>query len=195
MNALTRKCLNEAIRTNRTFAEVAGIASLRTEPWVIPISPGPSRKAKDNPVCKVCGEQPGAAYFRSSKKSNGRKYLDSRCDGCRRLGYICRNLAITVTQYRKLMEDSGSQCRICKRPFTEVKQVIDHCHETGKLRSAICGQCNQGLGLFRDDSDALLSAVAYIEHWRLQHSREPQTEHDLRRETNMSRIRNRRNKP
>jgi len=40
---------------------------------------------------------------------------------------------------------------------------LDHDHETGKVRGALCSNCNLGLGLLGDTVAALRNAVAYLE--------------------------------
>ena len=39
---------------------------------------------------------------------------------------------------------------------------IDHCHTTGKVRAALCGNCNSGLGMFKENTDLLLKATEYL---------------------------------
>ena len=42
------------------------------------------------------------------------------------------------------------------------KLEIDHNHITGKIRGLLCGLCNKGLGLFRDNSGLLERAMNYL---------------------------------
>lgn len=39
---------------------------------------------------------------------------------------------------------------------------IDHCHDSGVIRGFLCGECNFGLGKFRDRPDLLLAAADYL---------------------------------
>ena len=40
---------------------------------------------------------------------------------------------------------------------------IDHDHQTGIIRGGLCGNCNTGLGMFKDNPDTLRKAVQYLE--------------------------------
>jgi len=52
-------------------------------------------------------------------------------------------------------------CPLCQT--TTEDRVADHCHVTGSVRDWLCRSCNAGLGLFRDNPDALRRAAHYIE--------------------------------
>lgn len=51
------------------------------------------------------------------------------------------------------------QCCICKKVK---KLVIDHCHQTSKVRSLLCHHCNAGIGMLFEDCNILLNAIDYI---------------------------------
>ena len=69
-----------------------------------------------------------------------------------------------------MFEKQNHLCAICKRP--EVRRfrakggtmslAVDHCHTTGKIRGLLCGNCNQAIGLFREDVVAMQAAVDYL---------------------------------
>lgn len=56
-----------------------------------------------------------------------------------------RQFGLTVEGKAALIRLQGGLCAIC-----EVRKatVIDHDHDTGKIRQALCNACNSGLGLF-----------------------------------------------
>lgn len=77
-----------------------------------------------------------------------------------------------------MMNEQGGVCDICKQPETTrrgdvvLDLAVDHDHaccpgsanSCGKcVRALICGQCNKGLGAFRDDTDLMRTAIAYLD--------------------------------
>lgn len=44
----------------------------------------------------------------------------------------------------------------------EFDAYADHCHTTGCIRGLLCGNCNTGLGMFRDDPGTILLACLYV---------------------------------
>jgi hypothetical protein len=66
---------------------------------------------------------------------------------------------ITEEERTRLFEASDGLCALCY----EVPAVeIDHDHKTGRVRGAVCRNCNTGLGRFHDDPDMLHRAVEYL---------------------------------
>lgn len=58
------------------------------------------------------------------------------------------------------------QCPICTR--TIIRQykndvVLDHLHNTGKIRGWICRMCNNSMGMMEDDAEILQRAVKWIQ--------------------------------
>jgi hypothetical protein len=54
------------------------------------------------------------------------------------------------------------RCDICNRPPGTHGLHVDHCHLTGVFRGWLCGECNLGLGKFKDSSDLLVAAARYL---------------------------------
>lgn len=93
-----------------------------------------------------------AGYSRRWRQTN----RDRHNSFCRK-SRIKQKYGITVDQYEQLM---ASPCSICGS--TSSKIVLDHCHETGIVRGALCSNCNVALGLFHEDANVLRAAAAYL---------------------------------
>jgi hypothetical protein len=68
---------------------------------------------------------------------------------------------ITKPEFDKMVLKQDGLCAICLERTT--KMVVDHCHSTGIVRGLLCNSCNLGLGSFKDNTDSLERARAYIE--------------------------------
>lgn len=67
-----------------------------------------------------------------------------------------------------MAEAQQFKCEICHDDFTTDKPWhVDHCHRTGAVRALLCPQCNQGIGLLRDDPDLIRAAADYVEKHQL----------------------------
>jgi len=53
----------------------------------------------------------------------------------------------------------GQVCSICKE---DKPLVIDHCHQTGRIRGVVCTHCNWLLGHAKDNPDVLAQAIEYL---------------------------------
>lgn len=67
---------------------------------------------------------------------------------------------LDYVDYLQMVEDQNNKCAICNE---EKQLVVDHCHETLKVRKLLCRMCNTGLGMFKDDSQLLRNAIEYLE--------------------------------
>jgi len=65
-----------------------------------------------------------------------------------------------VTPVEMYAFSSSKTCQSCGRADAEL--VVDHCHETGRLRGMLCSPCNVGIGFFADDIEKLRKAIAYL---------------------------------
>ena len=68
---------------------------------------------------------------------------------------------ISEQEFAAMVDAQGGVCAICKKSGVEF--VVDHCHESGKVRGALCQKCNKGIGLLDDDPATLRSASEYLE--------------------------------
>lgn len=116
--------------------------------------------------CKECRK----AYLRDWKASNTEEVLKRNREATRRYAATEKGVraaiqkkanmyGISAEEYVEVMSKNNGLCEICsERPSVH----LDHCHETGNIRGALCIQCNTGLGLFGDNVEKLLSAQRYL---------------------------------
>lgn len=75
-----------------------------------------------------------------------------------------RKYGLTLYAYQRMLERQKGACAICKRPELDVGGlVVDHNHDTGKVRGLLCGSCNTALGLLQDSPDVVDAALLYLE--------------------------------
>lgn len=53
----------------------------------------------------------------------------------------------------------ASSCGICGKEFSGGDKCLDHCHDTGVYRGALCRQCNAAIGKLGDDLDLVISRL------------------------------------
>ena len=90
--------------------------------------------------CKHCGEP-----------------HDLRGDQCR----VCKNglyrYGMTRNDMLKLHEEQDGKCFLCDQELEMFRGhaggLIDHCHDTGKVRSILCNRCNTVVGGFENHNN------------------------------------------
>lgn len=70
---------------------------------------------------------------------------------------------MTLDEWDAMVLAQEGRCAICERPM---ELVVDHCHESNRVRALLCSTCNTGLGHFKDDPAQLRAAALYIESHR-----------------------------
>ena len=80
-----------------------------------------------------------------------------------RKGHLRRTYGITEDTYIALVAAQQGFCGVCFGTDKLGRRLaVDHDHDTGAVRSPVCGACNQGLGAFRDDPRLLGAALVYL---------------------------------
>lgn len=70
---------------------------------------------------------------------------------------------ITLDEYHAMLGAQRDCCAICGREALAAGGlVIDHDHDTQKVRGLLCRACNSGLGCFVDNPLLLQAAQAYL---------------------------------
>lgn len=111
--------------------------------------------------CPGCATvRPHTEWHRNKRSRDG---LASYCRICRRsqgrADYLRRTFGLTEAERTAMAGSQGGRCAICGGADPK---HIDHDHVTGRVRGLLCGPCNMGLGLFKDDPNRLLSAIRYL---------------------------------
>ena len=71
---------------------------------------------------------------------------------------------LTSEQFEDMRLAQEGRCAICRIEALP-RLHIDHNHKTGKVRGLLCGNCNKGIGLLRDNPDFLQSAMEYLQRY------------------------------
>lgn len=65
--------------------------------------------------------------------------------------------------FERQVEEQRNCCGMCGEKFVRPPR-LDHNHETGQWRGAVCGRCNIALGYYEDRELEELAAL-YLEYW------------------------------
>lgn len=76
-----------------------------------------------------------------------------------RAARLLKTYGITESDYETLLASQGGLCPIGGHPL--VKPVVDHDHDTGKVRGILCALCNASIGGL-DTEQKLLGAIEYL---------------------------------
>lgn len=92
--------------------------------------------------CKECHRNGRKQYYSTSEYKRFKRY------------------GLTDEAYRRMITDQSNCCKICSR---QTKLVVDHCHNTNKIRGLLCANCNRLLGDAYDSIEILKQAIEYLE--------------------------------
>ena len=135
-------------------------------------------KDNNSPAAKASQKRRTAKWYQSHKaqaskaeKQFRKKNPHYQRDWWRRDPEYRRNsdykskYGITLEDYNKMFEAQNGCCAICGRNqmLLKTKLAIDHYHSNGKVRGLLCMQCNQALGLLKDNPTILRKAADYLE--------------------------------
>lgn len=133
-------------------------------------------------MCNKCGKslELNDTNYRKYKNINAKIYFRRECRECgrkyhkewliktnwkdtpinKRNSRLKTKYGITQQDYENMYEKQQGCCYICgdKRD----KLVIDHNHETGKVRKLLCSSCNNVVGLCKEDISILLKTIEYL---------------------------------
>lgn len=117
-------------------------------------------------LCSACYQR--EIYRRNPENKRREALLKYHRNRDRQLAYMrefgLRRYGLTVEQYDEMLERQGHVCGICgKGPSGKRRLAVDHDHETGGVRGLLCGECNMGIGKFKDDPELLRAALRWVD--------------------------------
>lgn len=90
-------------------------------------------------------------------------YTDGgRCLGCvwKSAELSLKKYNLSIEEYAKMEHAQQRTCAICKE-YKDSSLVVDHCHNSGKVRGLLCNTCNVGLGML-NNKFKLNNAATYL---------------------------------
>ena len=107
-----------------------------------------------------------ATAYRANNKEAIKAYRESRKERDKLLR-MCHTYGIAEERGLELIQ--SKQCPICGVELvwngnTSNSLAVDHCHESGEVRDAICQSCNKMLGFAKDNPETLIRAAQYLNH-------------------------------
>ena len=83
-----------------------------------------------------------------------------------RKSHLKRTFGMTEADYENLLAVQGGGCAICGRLPKGRSLHIDHDHETGRVRGALCFACNVAIGHLGEDPTLATRLIDYLEQHR-----------------------------
>ena len=133
--------------------------------------------------CTKCGESKELTEY-SSRTDKGKTTIRAQCIPCRagvtsawhtskgderkvykRNHHLKTTYGISLEDYNSMLEKQEGRCAICDMEEKHAAYgvlSVDHCHDSGDVRSLLCNPCNAGLGLFKENQDFLANAITYL---------------------------------
>lgn len=95
------------------------------------------------------------AYMRQRRATHAQSIKDSKLKSA---------FGITSATYNAMLLQQGGCCAICGKDSRANRKrlAVDHCHKTSRIRGLLCSPCNQALGIFKDSTQLLTSAIHYL---------------------------------
>ena len=124
---------------------------------------------KETKVCRNCLERKSIFDFQKNQKSiAGKVSRRGECKECRKWKRPISAKVKREYEKRHPRPPIGKQfhCPVCDKTIIRQFQndvVLDHSHETEKIRGWICRQCNSSIGMMNDKVSILERAIKWLQ--------------------------------
>lgn len=116
-------------------------------------------------TCKLCGKT-------FTPTNPCQLYCSPECRD-RNSAYLRRNYNLNKDELASMKQSQNNRCYLCGSEGFLIgnnnhaeRLVVDHCHETGRVRKLLCHNCNRALGLFKENVELLQKAIQYLIEFR-----------------------------
>lgn len=79
---------------------------------------------------------------------------------------LMKKYGLTEDDYAELLAAQDGKCAVCRTPDPGngryTRFLVDHDHETGKVRALLCNPCNVAIGQVQDNPERLLALARYL---------------------------------
>lgn len=128
----------------------------------------------DTKLCTKCKETKDLSEF--TRCSRTRSGYQAQCSACRSIArktqphydkrksrdrFLRWKYGITLDEYEELLARQDGMCASCGKEPEEKCLVVDHCHQTNRVRELLCDTCNRCLGLLGEDADRIEKLARY----------------------------------
>lgn len=114
------------------------------------------KEGKGHSWCRICQNEYNKEWYHKNRERGLR---------WRKNGNLKRTYGITLDEFETKLKEQNGVCAICKTKTEEKHLAVDHCHRSNKIRALLCGKCNRGIGMFKDDVVLMQKAIDYLNHW------------------------------
>lgn len=115
--------------------------------------------------CKECCKADARAVFEANPEPYRERAKAAHSYEKRRARTLAKH-GLTENDYQELLDKQKGHCAICPSTISNHNMtdllLVDHCHETGKVRGLLCHNCNALLGHAKDNHHRLIAATFYI---------------------------------
>lgn len=99
--------------------------------------------------------------YNNNTSGNAQKYYKDNLNKYQE--YRVQKYGLTIDQYDEMLTKQNYCCKLCKSELDMGKHThIDHCHDTGEVRSILCAACNQALGLLKENVITMQRMIDYV---------------------------------
>jgi hypothetical protein len=128
--------------------------------------------------CKTCASAAQRRYWQKNREeilsksranyaanketlaARQRKYMAK--DPTRKRRYrVKEKFGLEWTDYQRMVVEQDGICACCGD--NDKPLVVDHCHESGRVRALLCNWCNSALGHAKEDIERLKHMIRYLE--------------------------------